>query len=44
MNDQKPSTRPVKMVAVAQTAPQIPRVRRGPKRSPIHPPMIWNIA
>src|SRR5258708_12007669 len=32
MNDQKPSTRPVKMLALAQTPPHIPRTSPAPHR------------
>jgi hypothetical protein len=37
-----PVEKPVTMVAVAHTSPHRNSVRRGPKRSPIQPPKIWN--
>jgi hypothetical protein len=33
---------PVRTVALAQMRPHSKSVRRAPKRSPSHPPMIWN--
>ncbi len=39
-----PLANPVRMVATAQMRPQANNVRRGPKRSPTQPPMIWKIA
>jgi hypothetical protein len=44
MRPQNPLASPVKSVALDQTRPQTPSVRRGPKRSPIQPPMIWKAA
>ena len=40
----RPEDRPVRIVATAQISPQANSVRRGPKRSPTHPPMIWKTA
>ena len=36
-----PPVAPVRMVAAAHTAPQANKVLRGPKRSPIQPPITW---
>ena len=42
-SDMRPPAKPVRIVALAQIRPHRNSVRRGPKRSPIHPPKIWNI-
>ena len=43
-SEMRPEDRPVRIVATAQISPQANSVRRGPKRSPTHPPMIWKTA
>lgn len=40
-NDHSPPTKPVRIVAPAQTRPQTVNVRRAPKRSPNQPPITW---
>ena len=37
-----PVARPVRMVAPAQTRPEMKSVLRGPNLSAVRPPMIWN--
>jgi hypothetical protein len=42
ISDTNPPASPVITVAAAQITAQTVSVRRGPNRSPTHPPIIWN--